>query len=176
MNALLHILLTCTAVFNFYIFLNRCAIYGNYRILLSVDAHLHLSETFGIVAREQGVLMVELVLYIVWQLVDASLEDEGLIELTPEKKSRWLNKPQDMEIDGEDTYKGKKTEFPEKSWKSNTVMSIEVVAMLLQHKLISGLLCLARQNMYDLLFAHCLIYIFCNIVLEQATWSGQGST
>ncbi|CAA6654117.1 unnamed protein product [Spirodela intermedia] len=116
------------------------------QILSSVDALLHLSETFGTQDCEPGVLLVEFVFCILWQLVDASLDDEGLLELTPEKKSWWLNKPQGMDIDGEETF-DEKSEFSEKLWKANTVMSIELVGMLLQHKLISGLLCLARQNM-----------------------------
>lgn len=114
-----------------------------------MDALLHLSETFDISSCEPGVLVVEFVFCILWQLVDASLDDEGLLELTPEKKSWWLNMAQDMDVDGEETFDEKRTEFSEKLWKANTIMSIELVGMLLQHKLISGLLSLARQNMYE---------------------------
>ncbi|MQL96346.1 hypothetical protein Taro_029008, partial [Colocasia esculenta] len=117
------------------------------QILVSVDALLHLSETFGIQASEPGALVVEFVFCILWQLVDAALDDEGLQELTPEKKSKWTNKPQDMEMDGEENFDEKKTEFSEKLWKANTIMSIELIGQLLHHKVISRLLFLARQNM-----------------------------
>uniref|UniRef100_A0A1D1XID6 Serine hydroxymethyltransferase n=1 Tax=Anthurium amnicola TaxID=1678845 RepID=A0A1D1XID6_9ARAE len=117
------------------------------RIMMSMDALLHLSETFGIQACEPGTLVVEFVICILWQLVDAALDDEGLQELTPEKKSMWVNRPQDMDVDVEENFDDKRTEFSEKLWKANTITSIELVGQLLQHKVISMLLCLARQNM-----------------------------
>ncbi|XP_078441460.1 mediator of RNA polymerase II transcription subunit 33A-like isoform X2 [Wolffia australiana] len=117
------------------------------RILLCVDDLLHLSETFGISSSEPGIIVVEFFFYILWQLVDAALDDEGLLERTPEKKSYWLQMPQDMEIDGEDALEGRRADFSEKLRRTNTIRSIELVGMLLEQKLITRLLSLARQNM-----------------------------
>ena len=54
----------------------------------SIDDVLHLSKIYGLQVSEPGVILVEFVFSIVWQLLDASLDDEGLLELTPDKKSR----------------------------------------------------------------------------------------
>ncbi|GMP91109.1 hypothetical protein CsSME_00041944 [Camellia sinensis var. sinensis] len=58
------------------------------KIMKSIDEVLHLSQIFSLPASEPGLLVVGFVFSIVWQLLDASLDDEGLLELTPEKKSR----------------------------------------------------------------------------------------
>ncbi|XP_077218326.1 mediator of RNA polymerase II transcription subunit 33A-like isoform X2 [Tasmannia lanceolata] len=117
------------------------------KIMMSIDDVLHLSQTFGIQACEPGVLVVEFVFSIVWQLLDATLDDEGLQELTPEKKSRWATRSQDMEIDVEDKFNEKRMEYHEKVQKLNTVTAIELIGQFLQHKTTSRLLYLACQNM-----------------------------
>ena len=44
---------------------------------------------YGLQVCEPGILLAEFALSIVWQLLDASsLDEEGLLELTPDKKSR----------------------------------------------------------------------------------------
>lgn len=117
--------------------------------MASIDDVLHLSQTFGIEACEPGVLVVEYVFSIVWQLVDATLDDEGLLELIPDKKATWAARPQDMEID-EGICDEKQNEHNEKLQKINSIMAVELIAHFLQHKVISSLLSLARGNMYEL--------------------------
>lgn len=114
----------------------------------SIDAVLHLSQNFGLQASDPGILMVEFIYSIVWQLLDATLDDEGLLELTSEKKSRWATKPQEMEIDAHDNYDEKLTEQHEKLKNMNTVMAIEMIGKFLQNKLTSRILYLARWNLY----------------------------
>ncbi|XP_077232002.1 mediator of RNA polymerase II transcription subunit 33A-like isoform X2 [Tasmannia lanceolata] len=116
---------------------------GFQKIMMSIDDVLHLSQTFGIQVGEPGVVVVEFVFSIVGQLVDATLDDEGLLALTPEKKSRWPTRVQDIEIHVDE----KRTEFHEKLQKLNTVMAIELIGQFLQHKTTSRLFYLARQNM-----------------------------
>ncbi|KAK4372483.1 hypothetical protein RND71_007867 [Anisodus tanguticus] len=84
------------------------------KIVNFLDSVLHLTEVFGMHADEPGVLVVEIIFSLVWQLLDASLDDEGLLQLTPEKKSRWPTKPEDMEIDGciADTERNEQKERP----------------------------------------------------------------
>lgn len=115
--------------------------------MTSIDDVLHLSEVFGIQVCEPGVLVVEFVFSVMWQLLDATLDDEGLLELTPEKKSIWATRPQDMEIDCDNSFDEKRTENHDKLQKANTVMAIELIAQFLHQKLVSRLLYLARQNM-----------------------------
>lgn len=116
--------------------------------MVSVDNVLQLSQAFGIQACEPGILVIEFVFCIVWQLLDAILDDEGLQELTPEKKSKWETRTQDMEVDGIDNFDQKSMEHSERLQKINCVMAIELIAQFLQHKQIAGLICLARDNMY----------------------------
>ncbi|KAA8548575.1 hypothetical protein F0562_000158 [Nyssa sinensis] len=113
----------------------------------SVDAVLHLAQIFGLQASEPGILAVEFIFSIVWQLLDASLDDEGLLELTPEKKSRWATKPQDMEVDGHDSYHENRVEHQERLQNINSVVAIELICQFLQNKVTSRILYLARQNM-----------------------------
>lgn len=113
----------------------------------SIDAVLHLSQTFGLSQREPGILVVEFILSIVWQLLDACLDDEGLLELTPERKSRWETLYQEMDLDRHDNYDVKRNEQFEKMQKANTLLAIEMIGQFLQHKISSSLLYLARKNL-----------------------------
>ncbi|OMO55076.1 hypothetical protein CCACVL1_27407 [Corchorus capsularis] len=117
------------------------------KIMKSIDATLHLSEIFGLQAMEPGILVVEFIFSIVWQLLDASLDDEGLLELTTERMSRWAIKSQEMEIDGHDIYDEKKIEYQERLRNFNTTMAIEIIGQFLQNKVTSRILYLARRNM-----------------------------
>lgn len=113
----------------------------------SINDILHLSQVFGIKSSEPGFLIVEFVFSTVWGLLDASLEDEGLLELTSEKKSIWTTMNQDMEIDSHDGGEGKSSEHHEVMLKMNTVMAVEIVGEFFKNKVTSRLLYLARRNM-----------------------------
>ncbi|KAA3485473.1 mediator of RNA polymerase II transcription subunit 33A [Gossypium australe] len=117
------------------------------RVMESIDATLHLSEIFGLQTTEPAILVVEFIFSIVWQLLDASLDDEGLLELTEEKVSRWAIKPQEMEIDGHDMYDEKNIAYRERLQNFNTTMAIEIIGQFLQNKVTSRILYLARRNM-----------------------------
>lgn len=116
----------------------------------SVDAVLHLSNKFGLPASEPGIVVVEFIFSIVWQLLDASLDDEGLMNHTLEQSSRWAITPQEMEIDGHGSYDEKWTENNEILKSANTVMAIEIIGELLQNKVTSKILFLARRHLYVL--------------------------
>ncbi|XP_057965190.1 mediator of RNA polymerase II transcription subunit 33A-like [Malania oleifera] len=113
------------------------------KIMKSIDDVLHLSQ----MACEPGILVVEFVFSIVWQLLDASLDDEKLLEYTSGKKSKWPTKSQDMEIDGHGGFNEKKTECHEGMHKMNTVIAIEIIGVFLENKVTSSLLYLVHQNM-----------------------------
>lgn len=110
------------------------------------DAH-HLSQVFGFQPCEPGVLLVEFLFSIVWELLDASLDDEGLLELTTEKQSIWAIRNQDMEIDNHECIEGKRTEHSEVLQKMNTVMAVEIIGEFFQNKATSRILYLTRHNM-----------------------------
>ncbi|KAJ7972832.1 Mediator of RNA polymerase II transcription subunit 33A like [Quillaja saponaria] len=117
------------------------------KVMTSIDDALHLSQVYGLEVCETGLILVEFIFSIVWQLLEASLDDEGLLEHTPEKKPRWPTRPQDMEIDGDDCFSGKKTGHDEIFLKTNTAMAIEIIGEFLQNKVTSRILYLANQNM-----------------------------
>lgn len=117
----------------------------------SIDAVLNLSKIFGLPASEPGILLVESIFSILWQLLDASLDDEGLLDHTLEQKSRWSTKPQEMEIDGDVTYNEKWNEHYETLQNANTVMAIDIIGKLLQNKGTSRILFLARHHLYVLI-------------------------
>lgn len=112
----------------------------------SIDSVLHLSHIFGLPQREPGILVVEFIFSTVWQLLDASLDDEGLLlEHTPEKKSKWATLYQEMNLDRDDNYDAKKK--TEKMQNANTLMAIEMIGQFLQDKVSSRLLYLASKNL-----------------------------
>ncbi|XP_038887594.1 mediator of RNA polymerase II transcription subunit 33A isoform X2 [Benincasa hispida] len=115
----------------------------------TIDDVLHLTQIFGVQTCEPGVLMVELFFSIVWQLLDASLDDEGLLALPGEEKSVWLIRPQlhDMELDVHDSFGEKRTENSESLLKVNTAKAIEIIGQFLQNKKTARILCLALRNM-----------------------------
>ncbi|KAK8339717.1 hypothetical protein V6Z12_A08G053600 [Gossypium hirsutum] len=127
----------------------KCQINGqNYqKIMKSIDDVLHLSLIFGVQVSEPGLLLVEFVFSIVWQLLDASLDDEGLLELTPEKRSIWPTVTQDMEIDTADNFNETRSAHHDVLYKGNTMIAIEIIGEFLQNKVTSRILFLARRNM-----------------------------
>ncbi|KAF2314902.1 hypothetical protein GH714_037127 [Hevea brasiliensis] len=122
------------------------------KIMKSVDEVLHLSHIFGLQVFEPGLLLVEYVFSMVWQLLDASLDDEGLLNLTSEKKSKWPTSLQDLEIDGHETFGEKRNELHEGLHKANTTMAIELMGEFLQNKVTSRILYLAQQNFWSVLW------------------------
>ncbi|PWA38198.1 REF4-related 1 [Artemisia annua] len=121
--------------------------FKNYEVIMnSIDNVLHLSQIFGIKVNDPGSLLLQFVFSTVWQLVEAALGDEGLLELTEERKFRW-NVPQDMELDGPGSYNGKRNEYQEILQSRNTMMAVELIGLFLQNKVTSRILFLARRNM-----------------------------
>ncbi|XP_065861189.1 mediator of RNA polymerase II transcription subunit 33B [Euphorbia lathyris] len=120
----------------------------NYSMIMkSVDDVLHLSHLFGHQMCEPGLLLVEFVFSVVWQLLDATLDDERLLDLTLEKKSRWLTSSQGMEIDGHESFDEKRNDNHEGLQKVNTIMAVELIGEFLQNKVTARILFLARQNL-----------------------------
>lgn len=117
------------------------------RIMESIEDVLQFNQIFGVQSSEPGFLIVEFVLSIVWKLLDATLDDEGLLELTQEKQPRWPIKSQHMEVDYLDSFDGKRMEHQAAFCKANTVMAIELIGEFLQNKISSRILYLARRNM-----------------------------
>lgn len=132
------------------------------RVMKSVDGVLRLSQIFGISQRESGNLVVEFIFSIVWQLLDASLGDEGLLEFTPDKKCKWAMIYQEMELDGHNNYSD--TEHKERLRNTNTLIAIELIGRFLQDKISSKILCLARKNLYVFVIRN--IYIFVSHLLK----------
>ncbi|PWA66552.1 REF4-related 1 [Artemisia annua] len=121
--------------------------FQNYEVIMnSIDNVLHLSQIFGIKVNDPGSLLLQFVFSTVWQLVEAALGDEGLLELTEERKFRW-NVPQDMELDSPGSYNGKRNEYQEMLQSRNTMMAVELIGLFLQNKVTSRILFLARRNM-----------------------------
>ncbi|KAL3647904.1 hypothetical protein CASFOL_008872 [Castilleja foliolosa] len=120
----------------------------NYKkIMESIGDILQFHQIFDVEYSEPGHLVVEFILSTVWQLLDASLDDEGLLEHTLEKKSRWSIKSQDMDVDSLDGFGGEKMEGRVALSKMNTLMAIEIIGEFLQNKVTARILYLARRNM-----------------------------
>ncbi|KAI4301291.1 hypothetical protein L6164_034583 [Bauhinia variegata] len=117
------------------------------KVMKAIDDALQLSQVYDREVCEPGVILVEFVFSIVWQLIEASLDDEGLLDNAAENQSRWLNRSSDMNIDGPDSFIGKKREQREGLWRSNTAMAIEIIGKFLHDKITARILSLVCQNM-----------------------------
>ncbi|XP_076898810.1 mediator of RNA polymerase II transcription subunit 33A-like [Bidens hawaiensis] len=118
--------------------------FKNYEAIMNtIDNVLNLSQIFGIKVNDPGSILLEYIVSVVWQLVEAALEDEGLQELTKERKHKW-NVLQDMEVDVSGSYGAKRNEILQSK---NTVMAVELIGLFLQNKITSRILFLARRNM-----------------------------
>ena len=134
-----------------------------------IDDNLNLFEIFGFSTCEPGVFIVQFVLCILWQLVDTALDDEGLLELTPEKKAQWPTRPQDI-IAFEGSFSEQKQEKIEKLQRMNSVITIEVIGHLLHDKVITRILSLAHENMYDFSTSPTLLLSFSYLFLSPRTY------
>ncbi|RXH70482.1 hypothetical protein DVH24_013228 [Malus domestica] len=104
-------------------------------VMKSTDTILNLSQIFGLQTSEAGTTVVAFIFSTVWQLLYSSLDDEGLLELIPEKKSIWPTKPQDTDIDGLENHHEERNEQYERLQSWNTVMAIALIAQFLQNVL-----------------------------------------
>ncbi|KAJ4809038.1 Mediator of RNA polymerase II transcription subunit 33A [Rhynchospora pubera] len=116
------------------------------RTMVLIDNAIQLSKMFGFETCEPGVFAMEYILCIAWQLVDAILDDEGLLELTTEKLSQWPMRPHDIGISG-GALGEQRTETFDRLQKTNTSFAVEIIKHFLSHKVISRLLSLAREGM-----------------------------
>ncbi|KNA04417.1 hypothetical protein SOVF_199670 isoform A [Spinacia oleracea] len=117
------------------------------KVMMSIDHVLCLSQIFDSRASEPDILLVEFVFTIVWQLLDALLDDEGLLELTTEKKSLWAITTREMDIDPYDNYDEKKFEQLDRLKRMNTEMAVEIIGQFFQNGVTSRMIFLVRHNM-----------------------------
>jgi len=113
----------------------------------SIDNALQLSQVYSHKVCEPGVAFVEFVFSILWQLLEATLDDEGLLDHVPENKPRWQIRSHDMDIAEHDCINEMKTEQKEGMQRKNTMIAIEIIVQFLQNKRTSRLLSLVHQNM-----------------------------
>ncbi|CAH9132697.1 unnamed protein product [Cuscuta epithymum] len=132
-----------------YIFSLKSQINGPHyqQIMESINETLNLSQTFGLPDCETRLIIVQFVFKIVWELVDASLDDEDLLELSEEKESMWPVRTQDMEIDNPVAFDRKREEHNELLSTHNTITAIEILGDFFQNKVTSKILFLVRRNM-----------------------------
>ncbi|XP_057546589.1 mediator of RNA polymerase II transcription subunit 33A-like [Amaranthus tricolor] len=117
------------------------------KVMMSIENVLSLPQIFGSQASEPGVILVEFVFATVWQLLDALIEDEGLLDLTTEKKSVWAINAQEMDIVPFDNDEEKKFKLLEKFRSLNTDAAVEIIGKYFQNRVSSRILSLVRRNM-----------------------------
>ncbi|TKY50500.1 Mediator of RNA polymerase II transcription subunit 33A [Spatholobus suberectus] len=109
--------------------------FPNYhKVMASIHNVLHLSQAYASHDPQPGVVLVHFIFTIVSQLLEASLDDEGLLEHNP----RWL--AMDMLMDAPNHNK-------DALHRKNTAMAIEIIARFLNHKVTSRILSLVHRNM-----------------------------
>lgn len=106
-----------------------------HRIMKSIDDVLHLSQLYSqeVEVCEPGAILVQFIFSIVWQLLEASLDDEGLLDHAPHDKSVLLSRDQRRRMEGLRA--------------ANTATAIQIIAQFLQNKFTSRILSLVHRNM-----------------------------
>ncbi|XP_074307309.1 mediator of RNA polymerase II transcription subunit 33A isoform X2 [Silene latifolia] len=117
------------------------------KVMTSIDHVLGLSQIFGSQVIEPEVLLVEFIFTIVWQLLDALLDDEGLLDLIPEKKSIWTISSKGMVVDTFMDFDEKKFELLERLKSLNSALAVEIIGLFLQNGVTSRILHLVHHNM-----------------------------
>lgn len=84
----------------------------------------------------------------VWQLLEASIHEEGLLEFMTEHKFKWISEPPVMNVDGNANFDDEKnTKHGKRLQSANTVMAIDLIGQFLQNKMTSAILHLACKSM-----------------------------
>jgi hypothetical protein len=115
----------------------------------AVDEALQLSQVFGTPLTELGQTVVLFLFTAISYLLDATAEDWGLQVGWSEKQ--WIltgsTGQHDMEIDVENTINEKRQRHRENLRRTNSLMAMEAIGKLMEHKRTSSLLRLVRRNM-----------------------------
>lgn len=119
----------------------------NYPALMNSIHHaLRLSQLYPSPTSSQqlqlphpGVVLVQFLFTVLWQLLEASLEDEGLLE----HKSRFSDPDATLPPNYQHRHHNKSNGLHRK----NTSMAIELIARFLQNKVTSRILSLVQRNM-----------------------------
>ncbi|XP_051127540.1 mediator of RNA polymerase II transcription subunit 33A-like isoform X2 [Andrographis paniculata] len=107
----------------------------------ALDQVLQLSQKFNIECNEAGAKLVMYVFSIIWQLLDAILDDEGLSGDGVDPK--W---PVKFEED-DNVFDETRKQYGEKMQAANTSIAVDLLSQFLQDKVAAGILYLARKTM-----------------------------
>lgn len=107
------------------------------KVMSSIHHLLNFSQAFASNDTHPGVVLVHFLFTVVSQLLQASLDDEGLLQHKP----RWLAPDADMML--VDAPNHNKDALHRK----NTALAIQTIARFLQHKVTSRILSLVQRNM-----------------------------
>ncbi|XP_057816725.1 mediator of RNA polymerase II transcription subunit 33A [Cryptomeria japonica] len=115
----------------------------------AVDEALQISQAFGMPVTELGQTVVLFVFTVVCNLLNATAEDWGMQMIWSEKQQiLTMNTGQnDMCLDIEDDLNDKRHLHRENLRRTNSMVAIELIGKLMEHRKTASLLCLARRNM-----------------------------
>ncbi|RDX69911.1 Mediator of RNA polymerase II transcription subunit 33A, partial [Mucuna pruriens] len=115
--------------------------FPNYhKVMASIHHVLHFSQLYASNDPQPGVVLVHFIFTVVCQLLEASLDDEGLLEHKPPWLSRFSDPDVDMLIDSPNFTN-------DALHRKNTAMAIQIIARFLHHKVTSRILSLVHRNM-----------------------------
>jgi hypothetical protein len=112
-----------------------------------------------------GVVLVQFLFTLVWQLLQASLQDEGLLQHP--KSLLFVDPGLDLTIDLDNHHHINKDALHAK----NTATAIQFIARFLQDKVTSRILSLVQRDMY---VTHYLIFSFLNLYIYLTIYSFVG--
>lgn len=113
-------------------------------VMKSIHHVLRLSQLYPSHSDpHSGVVLVQFLFTVVWQLLEASLEDEGLLQ----HKHRFLFDDPDLAMEMELDAPSNQNHHNDGLHGKNTGMAIEVISRFLQSKVSSRILSLVQRNM-----------------------------
>ncbi|GAB2266443.1 hypothetical protein Dimus_001451 [Dionaea muscipula] len=115
--------------------------------MTSIEHTLHVSQLFGLQTSEPWIILVGFIFSVISQLLDASLDDEGLLDVTSEMSSVWAVRSQKVDADLCNTYSERRLANLGRLQKMNTIMAMEIFAFFFQNRVTARILYLVQRNM-----------------------------
>ena len=115
----------------------------------AVDEGLQLSQLYGVSVSDFGTVAVQFLLMLIWRLMDATLEDWGVLitRTTKQEHVMQMHHKEESHMDVDDYMEEKQVGQREQMHATNCIAAIDLVSKIMQNKMLKCLLRIAYHNL-----------------------------
>jgi hypothetical protein len=113
----------------------------------AVDEALHLSQLYGVSVSDFGTVAVQFLLTLIWRLMDATLEDWGVLIARTAKQELAMHQGQESYMEVDQYMAEKQAGQLEQMHAANCIAAIDLVSKIIQNKMMKCLLRVAYHNL-----------------------------